>query len=264
MALEEWGALLLVMPVAFVFGPSGLGGGILYVPLLHYVAGWSLTASIATSLVLVWSVSLGSRLAHSRAGHADKVTSRQMLRGALPGAGLGALLSWLFADTGDLPLKIILAALAGWAVYQAARRLAREGAASETGSGVLLPWRTRLTAGVGGTASTLLGVGGGVVYVPTARFFGGLDSRDAVGTSNLVMSVVVPFSIVFHLATQEIGEFDLWMVPLALAVGAVAAFTGARLAITYVSPRTITWVFVVILVIVELRYLWDFGTRLWG
>ena len=28
--------------ISFLFAPLGLGGGILYVPLLHYVGGWEI------------------------------------------------------------------------------------------------------------------------------------------------------------------------------------------------------------------------------
>ena len=52
--------LIAVLLTAFLFAPLGLGGGMLFVPILHYLAGWPLdTATLVVSLLLTLSVSLG-------------------------------------------------------------------------------------------------------------------------------------------------------------------------------------------------------------
>ena len=44
---------ILVGFAAFFFAPLGLGGGLLFVPILHYVAGWEITpVTLLTSLIL--------------------------------------------------------------------------------------------------------------------------------------------------------------------------------------------------------------------
>lgn len=262
-------AVLLVIPVALLFGPLGLGGGLLYVPLLHFVVGWSWAEATAASLVLVWSVSLGSRLAHSRAGHADPIVARVMIRGALPGALIGGGLFWLVQASDDLWLKLLAASLVAWSLTKTLRRLLGAGQASEEGTGVTRGWPASGAAGVGGVASTLLGVGGGVVYVPTARFFGGLASRDAVGTSNRVMSWMVPVSFAIHVLIDpgratNMGDLGWFTIPLLLLVGSASSFAGARFAIRHLRPRTVTWVFVAVLAVTLSRYLWDFVGRLLG
>ncbi|HJN55437.1 MAG TPA: hypothetical protein QF646_03505, partial [Candidatus Poseidoniales archaeon] len=52
--------VILLFIVALLFSPLGLGGGVLYVPILHYIAEWPLIESLLASLALVWMVALGS------------------------------------------------------------------------------------------------------------------------------------------------------------------------------------------------------------
>ena len=35
-------ALFLIIVTAFLFSPLGLGGGVLYMPILHYLVGWNI------------------------------------------------------------------------------------------------------------------------------------------------------------------------------------------------------------------------------
>ena len=44
--------LIAVLLTAFLFAPLGLGGGMLFVPILHYLADWPLdTATLVVSLL---------------------------------------------------------------------------------------------------------------------------------------------------------------------------------------------------------------------
>ena len=64
--------LIAVLLTAFLFAPLGLGGGMLFVPILHYLADWPLdTATLVVSLLLTLSVSLGSGAVHHREGLID-------------------------------------------------------------------------------------------------------------------------------------------------------------------------------------------------
>ena len=51
--LEAIAMLSGVFLVAFLFAPIGMGGGMLFVPLLHYLAGWPIDGTLlAVSLSL--------------------------------------------------------------------------------------------------------------------------------------------------------------------------------------------------------------------
>ena len=47
MVVESVLIVLGVLLISFLFAPLGLGGGLLYVPLFHYVGGWSLDQKLS-------------------------------------------------------------------------------------------------------------------------------------------------------------------------------------------------------------------------
>ena len=64
-------ALFLICSTAVIFSPLGLGGGIIFMPILHYIMDWNIKTAILGSLILVWSVALGSQFAHNKGGYGD-------------------------------------------------------------------------------------------------------------------------------------------------------------------------------------------------
>ena len=76
--LEAVVVMIGVFLIAFVFAPVGMGGGMLFAPLLHYVAGWPIDGTLlAVSLALTWSVSIGSGRRHRSEGFHDKEATNQ-------------------------------------------------------------------------------------------------------------------------------------------------------------------------------------------
>ena len=75
------GAIILILLTAFSFSPLGLGGGALFVPILHYIVGFDMHLAIVASLMLVWSVALGSRAAHEHDGFTAKKRGKKRIRG---------------------------------------------------------------------------------------------------------------------------------------------------------------------------------------
>ena len=65
-------AMISLLVVALAFSPLGLGGGVLYVPIFYYMLDWEMKEAVIGSLTLVLMVSIGSSLAHSKAGYSDK------------------------------------------------------------------------------------------------------------------------------------------------------------------------------------------------
>ena len=56
--------------IGFLFAPLGIGGGLLFAPLLHYGLGWEINgALLIVSLVLSATVAWGSGLRHRKEGH---------------------------------------------------------------------------------------------------------------------------------------------------------------------------------------------------
>ncbi len=68
--------------IGFLFAPLGLGGGLLFAPLLHYGLGWEIDgALLIVSLGLSATVAWGSGLRHRKEGHVSDERFKQSLWG---------------------------------------------------------------------------------------------------------------------------------------------------------------------------------------
>jgi len=96
----------------------------------------------------------------------------------------------------------------------------------------------QVSAGIGvsgGFLSGLLGVGGGIVMVPAFTVALGMPLRRALGTSLVIIAILVVPGTIVHWA---LGHID-WAIFLALAIGVVpGARLGARIALG-VRERTL-------------------------
>ena len=116
-------AVICLLLVAVAFSPLGLGGGILYVPIMHYMLDWEIKESLVASLTLVLMVALGSSMAHSKTGHADKKVAKIGRISAVPSAVVGVILSGaLLSAVGDIGIKIIAAIIVFFVLERTLRK----------------------------------------------------------------------------------------------------------------------------------------------
>ena len=259
---------------AGVFGSLlGLGGGILIVPLLTLGFGRPLREAVAVSLVCVIVTSsaaagayLRGRVANLRLG---AVLALFTASGALVGAivafaipervlaGLfAALLTYVAYTMGRAGLRAARPATTAPATTAPATTGAASGGASMTVDAAAPAGRLdgpgyrvrRLVpasiASLGaGVIAALLGVGGGVINVPTMNLLMGVPLRVATATSNLMIGVTAVASAIIYLLR---GGLDPYIAgPTALGVF-VGASVGARVA-HRIDVRVLRLLFVVVL-----------------
>ncbi|MAK25670.1 MAG: hypothetical protein CMA02_00145 [Euryarchaeota archaeon] len=248
-------AVLLVFFTGFLFAPLGLGGGLLFVPILHYVVGWPLdSATLVISLLLTGCVSYGSGLVHHREGLVDIGRIRLGAPSALIGCVIGAIIVNMLGNSLDVVFKILALSIIIWAIVKTSRRISMGRIQNEGGDTRDL--ELMIGTGFGGMASSVLAIGAGAIYIPVLNQFGGLESRKAIGTSLGLMMVVVPVSVLTHGLLFE-GTWPNLMyifgLPISVVVGAIiGAKTGLNL-----SEKTVLSGFVLVLSIVLIRYLID-------
>jgi uncharacterized membrane protein YfcA len=78
-----------------------------------------------------------------------------------------------------------------------------------------------------GFLTGFLGVGGGFLIVPALVLLLGMDMRDAVGSSLVVIALNSASALLGHLGD---GGLNWWLIGLLLAGGVPGLFLGARLA----------------------------------
>lgn len=259
---------LVIILAGFLFGlisiMVGIGGGLMNVPFLIF--GILLfpsvneeldprIASLISSFVIIFTATSGF-LKYRSQKRIDFKTVLSLLYFAVPGAIVGAiasvqldasLIKFLFAIlVGFAAIRGILKALSNSSNKTITEDEAKEGSLEKREiideDGVTHSYYVRMKiskpiAFVGGFVAGLLGVGGGIVYMPLMLSITGVPVHIAVATS-ATMIIVVSFvavvtkSISLYAATGslELANFVLYGLPL--AIGSVI---GARLGATYLK-----------------------------
>jgi uncharacterized membrane protein YfcA len=250
--------------IGFLFAPLGLGGGLLFAPLLHYGLGWEIDgALLIVSLGLSATVAWGSGLRHRKEGHVSDERFKQSLIGALPGAIIGVIIVASLSGSFDLIFKALSLVFVTWAIIKTLRSKKTQTTGEREPN--MLPLRAGVASG--GLLSSVLAIGAGAIYVPVLRAYGGLESRKAIGTSLHIMMVVLPISILTHFVALDSSQLDvitsnLFLIILMPLVVVVAANLGARFGIAKVSEQRIMHLFVAVLVVIGVRYVLDLTSNL--
>lgn len=201
-------------------GVAGVGGGIIFVPALVYVAGWDIKEAVAASLVIIVFSALSGTLRNLRSENAVNWKVTALLSSTVaPSALIGVAISRASSNTVvELVFATMLLALA----YPTAR-----GASRYAESRGKLPPALVLLAGVGiGTLAGLVGVGGGVLMVPLMVLGLGLRPKIAIATS---LSVVFFTGLVGAAGYIATGFTQLLSLPPLIAGSIAGAWLGVRL-----------------------------------
>ena len=256
--------LLLGGAAAGVFGSLlGLGGGVLIVPLLTLGFGLPLREAVAISLVSVIVTSSASSGVYLQRHFANLRLGMVLELFSASGALAGGLIAFLLSER---MLAGLFAALLVWvSVSMLRRKDLAPGvpvSAATAGDGVMTDTRPAFTETLGGPGyrvhslplgmggsvfaglvSALLGVGGGIVKVPTMHLLMGVPMKVATATSNMMIGITATSSAVIYLLRGQIDPYVAG--PTAIGVFA-GAMIGTRIA-HRVDTRILRWLFVVVL-----------------
>jgi uncharacterized membrane protein YfcA len=252
----------------------GLGGGILIVPLLTLGFGRPLREAVAVSLVCVIVTSSAAAGAYLRGRVANLRLGTVLALFTTIGALAGALLAFIVPERALAGLFALMLAYVAYSMGRAGLQAVKVPPAT-TGPGagaapVASPtdasvptepeappagpldgpgYRVRRVrpasvASLGaGVMAALLGVGGGVINVPTMHLLMGVPLRVATATSNLMIGVTAVASAIIYLLR---GGLDPYLAgPTAVGVF-VGASVGARVA-HRIDVRLLRLLFVVVL-----------------
>ncbi len=242
-------------------GLFGIGGGVILVPVLSLLfrldgasPDTAIHMAIGTSLAAIIPTSIASFIAHARHGAVDKELLRLWAPTIVVGSALGSLVAHV---VGGQFLSLLFGAFALTVAFQMARPPKKEETTTvRLPSG---PWQ-RLLAGAIGFLSSLLGIGGGSLSVPTMVMFG-MPLRNAIGTSPIIgLLISLPATIIFmlapaptgHLPPGSFGHINLLAFTLLAPSSMLMAPHGADLAHKW-PPRTLQKVFAAILLLIAAK-----------
>lgn len=222
-----------------IAGLLGVGGGIVIVPVLFYLlpfAGVSdelrMHVAVATSLATIIATSIVSARAHYRRGGVDVPLLKRVGAGVVIGTAIGVYLGTIASAS------TLTAVFAGVALFVALHMAFFKGRQlfSRLPS---QPWLSLVGIVIGGI-STMMGIGGGSLSVPTFTLCG-VPIRRAVGTAaaiGLVIAVpaVIGFAIggwgLADLPPGSLGYVNLIGFALIAPLSMLLAPVGANLAHT--------------------------------
>lgn len=229
-------------------GVAGVGGGLVFVPTLVYVAGWDIKEAVAASFVIIVFSSLSGTLRNVRSEDpADWRAAGIFASTVAPASLIGVYLSNVS------PASVVQFAFAG-VLLALAYPTARGSSGPSDEERRKIPLSLVLLAGVGiGALSGLVGVGGGVVMVPLMVLGMNLTTKRAVSTSLAVILLTGIVASVGYIAT---GFSDLFSLA-PLVVGSMAgAWLGVRLR-DWLPEKAIRVGFACLMVVVALRTMGD-------
>lgn len=250
-ALELFGAAFL----ASVFGSMvGLGGGFILVPILRIFLGFSPAYAAGTSLVLIVANSASGALTYLLQRRVHLKIGLLIAAGGLPGSILGAIASFhISARLFDTILAVLLVAVAVDMAWNAQRRMAGRPEHERVTSIKGMSYRAAFGLGfIVGIFSSLFGLGGGIVLVPSFLYFSELPAHSISATSHFAILLTSPVGLVVHALQRDIVARDI--LPL-VAGGLLGGPIGARLSLRLKSPQ--------LLIVVAIALVIAAGTLVW-
>lgn len=244
-------------------GLLGIGGGAIIVPalsnallLLGYDADVVQHVAVGTSLAIIIPTGIMSALAHHKRGALDLNVLRLWVPFIVSGTFIGGLMAGLFS--GDV-LRIVFAIMAFVIAANIIFAFQTKLMGHLHGSSLT----HRISAFVVGYISSLMGIGGGSLTVPTLVAFGA-TMHAAVGTSAAVgVAIAISGTLGFiisgwgagGLPPLSLGYINLVALVLVAVLAALFAPLGAALA-HRLDQKTLKYVFAAFLIVVGLNMLW--------
>ena len=299
--LVVFGIILLGGVVGFLSGLFGVGGGFLLVPMLNIAFGVPMNVAVGSSLCQMIGTATTATVRHWKESVVDVKLALILLGGTLGGVEIGTMLIQDLRKLGtahvfgrDLDwgwlvwigtFVVILAVIGAGTLVESWRhhRTVADGGTMprRVGRGLFnrvnlppiitcagtegkrVPLLLVIFLGFGvGVLKGFIGVGGGIIFMPTLIYWVGCSTRMAVGTS---LIVVVLSSVAGTVSHALRGNVSLALVSLLL----VSSTTGAYFGATFhhrLKPHHVRLYFslvvLAVLVVILVHMLWTLV--LWG
>ena len=205
--------LLLVLVIGMMIGSIGIGG-VLQVPVLHFLGGVPIHAVIPACMLAYLLPGIVGGLLYHRKGSFHGPSAWRVCLGAVPGALVGA---WLLPHAPALVLEALVALLI---LFSGVDALVRRDRGSGDGDGLGAPGY--VAAGLfTGTICALTGAGGPLVLVPVLVWYR-VPVRIVVGLGQVIQIPISLMATAWNLHNGVVDlELSLWLA-VVLSVGVLA------------------------------------------
>ena len=282
--------------IGILSGWFGVGGGFLLTPMLNVVFGIPYNIAVGSDLCQMVATTSAASLKHRSYGHIDHKLALFVLVGSVVGAELGARLLMKLKKLGSITIRthfiskmdlwvtviyMVLLSLVGISVFLESRK-AKNTSKTEVAKTkisqkiqkiqlaptVSLPisgiesvsvWTLIVLGFVVGTASGLLGVGGGFILTPALIYLFGIPTSIAIGTGLFQIIFTSGYGSFTHFLR---GNVDFLLAASILAGSLAGSQVGAILCRKMRSSSTryyFSFVVFAAMVVIILKFLYNLG-----
>jgi len=246
---------VLMFAVAFIYSNLGLGGGLLFVPILLSTNVPASDLAVPVSLTLTIATATSSVINHHRHGLVAYRLGGVLVAGALIGTLLGTSFTlYILNDRAFRAFFVAVLLLFGAYMIRDWMRNAR--AIDEDDHAKMTRNRVAATAGAtagSGFLSGSMGIGGGLLNVPLLVYVLGRRTRLAIGTSSLLIIPTAAVGFVAYLIGLGAlgGGFaipdEFRLIPILVPVVFVGAYAGSRWGLRRLKTRSVALIFILVL-----------------
>jgi uncharacterized protein len=230
-------SFVLALAIGVVLGMLGGGGSILMLPVLVYVLGVASKDAIAMSLAVIGATSAFAMWVYARSGAVRWRIGALFGAGAMAGAYAGGRLAKL------VPAGVLLL-LFGLLMIAASAAMLRRRRAQPAQPRPLRVTRILLLLLLGacvGVLSGLVGAGGGFLIVPALSVWGGLPTREAIGTSLLVIALQSCAGFAGHISHAHLSVQQTVVIAAAAVLGSVLGASKSASVPEHLLRRGFAW-----------------------
>lgn len=218
--LHSFGLLFLGLIAGFLSAALGIGGGAIMVPALVLFFCYEMKKAVGTSLATIVPTALVGVITHYllESSNIKWLIVLFILLGSILGARFGATLAKKLHSSILKKIFAVLIIFTGLKMTNILK-IPTQTITTITAYPLLI-----FLGLIAGSASALLGIGGGVIMVPVLNLFFGLNIHQAVATSLTVILPTTFAGAIFHNKFDNINKKALkFLVPTALLGGVLGA-----------------------------------------
>ncbi|WP_440952258.1 sulfite exporter TauE/SafE family protein [Methanococcoides sp. FTZ1] len=213
--MEPFLYFVIVFCLSILFSFLGMGGAIIYVPLLYWL-GMDLLTAITIALLLNVVTTFSASMTYIKKKMVDFHTAAPFIVSSAIAAPLGAFVSQSVPENTILTVFSLIVALAGL-IMIFSRKIGKSECGIKAGR------KERLVLGIAlglfiGILAGMLGIGGGTFLVPALLLLG-FGIKAAPATSSLVVLFSSLFGFLSHIGSLEIDFFLLGGMGVTALVG---------------------------------------------
>lgn len=282
--------------IGILSGWFGVGGGFLMTPVLNAVFGIPYNTAVGSGLCEMIGTSTAASLKHRSYGHIDYKLALFMLVGSVAGVELGARLLVRLKELGSVSIHahsvskmylwvtaiyIVLLLLVGISMFLESRN-AKKSSKTEvvktkisqkirkmhlfptislpvSGVESISVWTLIVLGFIVGTASGLLGVGGGFIMTPSLIYLFGIPTSIAIGTGLFQIIFTSGYGAFTHFLK---GNVDFFLAASILAGSLAGSQVGAilcRKIKSYSTRYYFSFVVFIAMAVIILKFLYNLG-----